>query len=143
MLGDEDTMERHSTYENTNTRVKLPKRVDYWFYLETKNNLSEQIRYLRDQIQEKNELLAKYTNPVQEVKENVRPQQNYKPVGGRVNPIKHLAELEAKEMHNYWRKEVERRERIMREQGNVSELNSEGVNIPSEENSQENTRIES
>lgn len=86
----------------------MPRKIDYWYYLEFKNNSRDQIEYLHEEIRKKDEIIARFTNPVTEVREIVSPSVNT-PVGKK-NSVRVLAEMEAKDRENYWKNEIARRE---------------------------------
>lgn len=106
-------------------QYKTPKKIDYWFYTKTENLLREQIDLLKSEIVTKDKLIESLTNsPVADIEPPTRQEVKIHQPVGRVNPARMLAEMEAKDREDYWKKEIARREEVAKTEGNIIQAES-------------------
>lgn len=105
-------------------QFKTPKKIDYWYYAKTENLLREQIDLLKSELERTRELVREISKPNIETPEvPINNKKEYQPVG-RANPARTLAEMEARDREDYWKKEIKRREDAAKTEGNVIEAES-------------------
>jgi hypothetical protein len=123
VLGDhEDTIQEQHSYlsSDNNVKIKTPKKVEYWCYQEVKSVLRERIHYLESELLRKDHQISELLSRNTEVREIVQPSTSSKEPVGRKNPVKILAQMEAKDREDYWKKEIARREKLVKEEGNAT-----------------------
>lgn len=100
-----------SNGQHYDSRIKAPRKVDYWYFLKTESLLREQIDLLKSRV----ESLEKENKELRETDQHIgAPVQTSgttpQPVGKRANVARSLAEMEMKEKQKYWEQEIKRRE---------------------------------
>jgi hypothetical protein len=124
VLGDhEDTIqEQHNLIsDNYVPKTKTPKKVEYWCYQEVKSVLRERIHYLESELLRKENQITEILSRSGQIRETIQtPNTSSKEPVGRKNPVKILAQMEAKDREDYWKKEIARREKLVKEEGNAT-----------------------
>ena len=108
-----------------NSQYKVPKKIDYWFYIKSESLLREQIELLKSELAIKDRIIENLSQPIVTDAEAsvVNKDKVHKPVGRRNNG-RVLAEMEALDRENYWKSEIKRREETTKTEGNVIQVDS-------------------
>lgn len=102
------------------SQYKVPKKIDYWYYIKSESLLREQIDLLKSELESKNRIIENLSQPaiISETAPVVDKIKEHQPVGRR-NSARVLAEMEALDRKKYWEAEIARRDAAVKTEGNV------------------------
>lgn len=112
-------------YVETKTKNKEPKKIEMWYLNKTESIYREHINYLQSEIRSLRAELSEIRTGSKETRETVPEVIIHKPIDRSVSPARTLAEMEARDKAEYWKKEIARREALTKTEGNVTNAESQ------------------